>query len=237
MLYALGAFVMRSAGCIINDLADVQFDRLVERTKSRPLASSLVTPFQAFLLLGFLLSLGLLILLQLPTKVILLGAASLILVILYPFMKRITYWPQLFLGFTFNYGALLGYLTLHESLSLSAYCLYAAGIFWTLGYDTIYAHQDKKDDLLIGVKSTALLFKEKTIYYLVIFYTMTIFLILIAGFLEGKNYLFYILLNVASIHFIWQLSTFDIENIDNCNKKFTSNVQFGLIIFFAFYLG
>ncbi|MDP1725098.1 MAG: 4-hydroxybenzoate octaprenyltransferase [Alphaproteobacteria bacterium] len=236
VLFVLGAFLMRGAGCVINDLADIDIDRKVERTKIRPLASQTLTRLNAIIFLGLLLLPSLLILLQFPLRVIYWGMGSLILVGFYPFMKRITYWPQLFLGFTFNYGVLLGYLTYHEELSVSCLCLYIAGIFWTLGYDTIYAHQDKKDDALIGVKSTALLFKEKTPYFLLVVYTMAIGLILIAGYLESRNYVFYMLINVALLQLIWQITTLELNNGQDCQKKFESNVIFGLIVFFAFYL-
>lgn len=236
ILFILGAFLMRGAGCVVNDLADIDIDRKVERTKIRPLASKILTRTNAFIFLALLLLPSFFILLQFPLRVIYWGAGSLILVVCYPFMKRITYWPQLFLGFTFNYGVLLGYLTYNDTISTSCLCLYVAGIFWTLGYDTIYAHQDKKDDALIGVKSTALLFKEKTPYFLVIVYTMTIGLIFISGYLENRNYVFYMLMNVALLQLIWQITTLELNNGQDCQKKFESNIIFGLIVFFAFYL-
>lgn len=236
ILFVLGAFLMRGAGCVINDLVDIDIDRKVERTKIRPLASKTLTRMNALFFLSLLLIPSFFILLQFHMRVVYWGAGSLILVVLYPLMKRITYWPQLFLGFTFNYGVILGYLTYHDVLSVRVLCLYVAGIFWTLGYDTIYAHQDKKDDALIGVKSTALLFKEKTPYFLIVCYAMTIVLILIAGYLENRDYLFYMLINVAIVQLIWQITTLELNNTQDCQHKFESNVIFGLIVFFAFYL-
>lgn len=236
-LYILGAFVMRSAGCIMNDLADIEFDKKVERTNSRPLASGTLSKPKAFILLGILLSLGFLILMQLPQRVILVGALSLILVVFYPFMKRITYWPQLFLGFTFNYGAILGYLTYHPHIPASVICLYVAGIFWTLGYDTIYAYQDIKDDLKIGVKSTAILFGTQGIKIIGLFYLLVLVFLGISGFLEHKSYLFYIFLNLGAIQLVWQITTLNLKNPEDCNQKFFSNTLFGLLIFLGLYLG
>ena len=161
-LFFIGAVIMRSAGCIINDIADINFDGLVERTKKRPLVKREITTFQAIVFLSFLLLIGFAILIQFNFFSIVVGACSLILVFIYPFMKRITFWPQAILGLTFNWGALLGWSTVTGELSFTAVALYFAGFFWTLGYDTIYAHQDKTDDALIGVKSTALKFGHKT---------------------------------------------------------------------------
>lgn len=222
---------MRSAGCIINDLWDMDIDRQVERTKIRPLAHGDLSTLQALFLLAVLLSLGLVILLSLPTNVILLGVSSLLLVVIYPLMKRITYWPQLFLGFTFNWGVLMGGLVYNESLSAPWYLFYIAGILWTIGYDTIYAHQDKTDDIRIGVKSTALLFGSKTKAYLAFFYTSSILFMLLGGFLAGKGTLFFFAMIGTAGHFIWQIKTLDLDNPENCHRRFASNSLLGGWIF------
>lgn len=231
LLFAAGAFIMRSAGCIINDLWDMNVDRQVERTKTRPLAHGDLSVFQALCLLAILLSLGLAVLLSFPTNVIYLGIASLSLVIAYPLMKRITYWPQLFLGFTFNWGVLLGGLVYNEALSAPWYLFYAAGILWTIGYDTIYAHQDKDDDVRIGVKSTALLFGEKTKPILTVFYLSAFILMLLGGFLAGKSTLFFITMLGTGVHFAWQIKTLDMNDPENCHQRFASNSLLGGWIF------
>ncbi|MCG8493452.1 MAG: 4-hydroxybenzoate octaprenyltransferase, partial [Sneathiellales bacterium] len=183
LLFAIGAFVMRGAGCTINDIVDRNFDGMVERSKKRPIPSGQVTVLQAFLWLGIQCLIGLLVLLQFNLNAILVGLASLILVVIYPFAKRFTYWPQFFLGIAFNYGALLGWVAVTGTLSWEAVILYIAGITWTLGYDTIYAHQDKDDDILIGVKSTALKLGDKTRDWLFGFYLITFVGICLAGWL------------------------------------------------------
>ncbi len=163
LLFGVGAIVMRGAGCTINDMWDVKMDRMVERTKSRPLAAGDITQFQALCFLGIQLSIGLAVLVNLNLYSIMLGASSLGVVVLYPFMKRVTYWPQLVLGFAFNWGAMLGWSAVAGAVNWGVVLpLYAGSICWTLVYDTIYAHQDKTDDVHAGVKSTALLFGEKT---------------------------------------------------------------------------
>ena len=229
-LFAIGALALRSAGCTINDIVDREFDARVARTSTRPIASGEISVFKALIFLGFQLVLGLIVLLQFNTFTITLGAASLLLIALYPFMKRFTYWPQLFLGFTFNWGALLGCAAATENLSTSTIILYAAGIFWTLGYDTIYAHQDKEDDILIGVKSTALKLGDATAAWLFGFYAATIALIWLAGFLTGLGWPFYFTLFAAGLHLFWQIKTVNITDPKNCLSRFSSNRNFGLII-------
>lgn len=229
-LFAIGALAMRGAGCTINDIVDRKFDARVARTSTRPIASGEISVFKALIFLGFQLVLGLIVLLQFNTFTVTLGAASLLLIALYPFMKRFTYWPQLFLGFTFNWGALLGCTAATENLSTSAIILYAAGIFWTLGYDTIYAHQDKEDDILIGVKSTALKLGDATAAWLFGFYAATLALIWLAGFLTGLGWPFYFTLFVAGLHLLWQIKTVNITDPKNCLSRFSSNRNFGLII-------
>jgi len=230
-LFAAGALVMRGAGCTVNDLADRDFDSRVARTALRPIPSGDVSVFQAFLYLALLCAIGLTILLQLNIFTIWLGVASLALVVTYPFMKRITYWPQAVLGLTFNWGALMGWASVHGELTSAPLTLYATGLFWTLGYDTIYAHQDKEDDVLIGVKSTALKFGEKTAPWLAFFYTLTIFGLGVSGYLAELTWPFYMALLVGAAHLIWQIGTLDTEVPKNCLRRFKSNRDFGLLIF------
>ncbi len=229
-LFGLGAVIMRGAGCVINDIADRNFDGKVERTRARPIPSGAVSVVQALLFLGFLLALGLAILLQFNTFAVLVGAASLALVVPYPLMKRITYWPQAWLGLTFNWGALLGWAAVTGTLGAPAFALYAAGLFWTLGYDTIYAHQDKDDDALIGVKSTALRLGAATRPWLCVFYALTIGLIGMSGWLAGKGAAFYVFLIPAAAHLVWQTVRVDIDNSSDCLEKFKSNRWFGWLL-------
>ena len=230
-LFFVGAFVMRAAGCTVNDLADRNFDRVVARTANRPIASGQLTVFHATVFLVILLIIGLAILLQFNTITIYLGVASLLLVAIYPFMKRFTYWPQAFLGLTFNWGSLMGWTTISGELNAPALWLYAAGVCWTLGYDTIYAHQDKTDDLLVGVKSTALKFGEHTLIWLILFYCATIILLGTIGVLMDLAWPYFVGLSVGAGHFLWQLLTVNLDIPVSCLKVFKSNRDFGLIIF------
>jgi len=229
-LFAIGALVMRGAGCTVNDIVDRDIDVRVARTADRPIASGEVSVFKAFAFLGLLLGVGLIVLLQFNPFAVTLGVSSLVLIVLYPFMKRITYWPQLFLGFTFNWGALLGWAAVTGTLSPLAIALYAAGIFWTLGYDTIYAHQDKEDDIVIGVKSTALKFGNATSPWLYGFYAATVVLLGFSGFLAGLGWPFYVSLAVGGVHLIWQIKSVDITDPKSCLSRFKSNRDFGLIM-------
>ena len=228
---------MRGAGCTLNDIADRNFDGRVERTKKRPIPSGQVTLFQAIFWLGVQCLIGLLILIQFNVFAILLGIASLALVAIYPFAKRFTYWPQFFLGLAFNYGALLGWAAVQGNLGVAPVIMYFGGIAWTIGYDTIYAHQDKEDDALIGVKSTALKFGETTRYWLMGFYTVTIISLLFAGAVVGLSVLFYLLMFGAALHLVWQIRTLDIDNGNRCLMLFKSNRNFGLIVLIAIILG
>ncbi len=237
ILFAIGALVMRGAGCTLNDIADRNFDGKVERTKKRPIPSGQVTLFQAIFWLGVQCLIGLLILIQFNVFAILLGIASLALVAIYPFAKRFTCWPQFFLGLAFNYGALLGWAAVQGNLGVAPVIMYFGGIAWTIGYDTIYAHQDKEDDALIGVKSTALKFGETTRYWLMGFYTVTIISLLFAGAVVGLSVLFYLLMFGAALHLVWQIRTLDIDNGNRCLMLFKSNRNFGLIVLIAIILG
>lgn len=237
LLFAVGAFVMRGAGCVVNDLWDRDADAKVERTKARPLPSGRVSVFGALIFLAVLCLIGLIILLQLNQFTQLVGAASLILIIIYPLMKRVTYWPQLMLGFTFNWGALLGWTAVNGTIEMPAVFLYIGGVFWTLGYDTIYAHQDREDDTLVGVKSTALKFAESTSIWISGFYFMAFFLFIAAGWLGQIGFGFYMVMMAAACHFIYQIRSLDIHNRALCLKLFKSNHHFGFIVFIALIAG
>ncbi|MFC7048977.1 4-hydroxybenzoate octaprenyltransferase [Emcibacter nanhaiensis] len=237
ILFSIGAYVMRGAGCVVNDLADIKFDAQVERTRERPLPSGRVSVKQALLFLGGLCLLGLLILLQFNVMVVKLGVLSLTLVVTYPFMKRITYWPQFFLGLTFNWGALMGWAAVTGGLEWPSIILYIGGIFWTLGYDTIYAHQDKEDDALIGVKSTALKLGKSTPAWLIIFYGITAVLFTIAGGMTGLGLGFYVGIMAATVHLLWQIWSLEMDNTERCLKLFKSNRDFGAIIFASIIAG
>ncbi len=230
-LFAFGAIVMRGAGCVMNDIIDRDIDRNVARTKTRPLASGALSVREALWLLAVLLAFGFIILLELPPLAILLGIASLAPVAAYPYMKRIFAWPQLFLGFTFNMGALVAWSAAANSLNIAALVLYAACICWTLGYDTIYAHQDKMDDEKLGVKSTAVALKEHTRIMVSLFYLAMIILLMLAGTLQGIGGFFYYSLIPAALHLAWQVKTVKLEDPKSCFRKFRSNGWFGWIIF------
>jgi 4-hydroxybenzoate polyprenyltransferase len=230
-LFVLGAFVMRGAGCVYNDIIDRDFDGKVARTRSRPIPSGQVGVRQALAFMAGLLAIGFLILIQFNIFAIFVGAASLITILIYPFMKRVTSWPQLFLGFAFTWGALLGWAAVMGRLDYAAFALYGSGILWTIGYDTIYAHQDKEDDALIGVKSTALRLSATTPYWLVGFFSGTIVLMALAGWLAGAGLLYYTGLAGGALHLAWQIARLDIDDPDRCLMLFRSNRDFGWIIF------
>ncbi|KAK8933693.1 hypothetical protein KSP39_PZI015900 [Platanthera zijinensis] len=219
-LFGSGAVLLRGAGCTINDLFDRDIDTKVERTKSRPVASGILTPFQAISFLGLQLLLGLGILLQLNNYSRILGASSLLLVFSYPLMKRLTYWPQAYLGLTFNWGALLGWTAIRESMDLGIVLpLYFSGVCWTLIYDTIYAHQDKEDDLKVGVKSTALKFGSSTKSWITGFGATCISCLTISGYNAELAWPYYPFLGAAVVQMGWQIMTVDISAKEDCNKK------------------
>eukprot|EP00873_Tetraselmis_striata_P023849 jgi/Tetstr1/444113/TSEL_032012.t1 len=228
-LFSVGAFLLRSAGCTVNDLWDRELDAKVERTKQRPLASGAITPAAAVGALGLQLLLGLGILLQLNDYSRLLGASSLLLVGSYPLMKRVTYWPQAFLGLTINWGAMLGYAAVQGHCDWPLVLpLYAAGITWTLVYDTIYAHQDKQDDVHAGVKSTALLFGQHTKGVLAGFATLSTASLAACGAAAGAGTPFYCGVAAVAAHYAWQLGTVDLDDRADCMAKFVSNKWLGL---------
>ncbi|KAI4344852.1 hypothetical protein L6164_012039 [Bauhinia variegata] len=231
-LFGCGALLLRGAGCTINDLLDRDIDIKVDRTKLRPVASGHLTPFQGLCFLGFQLLLGLEILLQLNNYSRVLGASSLLLVFSYPLMKRLTHWPQAYLGLTFNWGALLGWAAVKGSLDLAIVLpLYASGVFWTLVYDTIYAHQDKEDDLKVGVKSTALRFGDSTKQWITAFGIACISSLSLAGVNADIGWPYYAFLASGAGQLAWQIWTVDLSSRADCNRKFVSNKWFGAIIF------
>ena len=236
-LFAVGALVMRGAGCTVNDIADRDIDGRVARTATRPLPSGDVSLTRALVLLGVLLAIGLAILVQLGAVAIWLGIAALPLIGFYPFMKRITWWPQAWLGLTFNWGALIGWAAVTGTVGAPPLALYAAGIAWTLGYDTIYAHQDKEDDALIGVKSSARRLGEATRPWLYAFYCAAVVLIGVAGALAGLAWPFYLGLGLAAAQLAWQAARVDIDAPADCLAKFKSNKGLGLIVFAAIVAG
>ncbi|MBB3392403.1 4-hydroxybenzoate polyprenyltransferase [Rhizobium sp. BK275] len=235
-LYFIGAVAMRGAGCTYNDLVDHEIDMQVARTRSRPLPSGRVTRRQAKIFIGLQALVGLFVLLQFNWFAVLLGVLSLGIVALYPFAKRFTDWPQFFLGLAFSWGALMGWAGIFGSLAFSAVLLYAASVVWTIGYDTIYAHQDKEDDELIGVRSTARLFGDRTRLALIGLYGLTLVLMFLSFALAGVGLLAFIGLLIAAGMFAWQIRTLDINDGAQCLALFKSNTRVGLIIFLGLFV-
>jgi 4-hydroxybenzoate polyprenyltransferase len=236
LLFFVGAFVMRGAGCTWNDLVDRDLDAKVERTRSRPIPSGQVTAKQAAAFMVAQALIGLAVLLQFNRFTVLTGFASLLVVAIYPFMKRITYWPQIVLGLAFSWGALMGWPAAFARLDWPALVLYAGSIAWVIGYDTIYAHQDRDDDSLIGIKSTALLFQEKTRPMLASFYAVAVVLIGIAGVMAGGGVIFALGLAAFAAHLAWQVMRLNIDDSAHCLMLFRSNRDAGLILFGAMLL-
>jgi len=232
-LFLAGAVVMRGAGCTFNDIIDRDIDAKVARTATRPLASGKIGLVGAWIFLAILLAIGLAILLQFNTFAIIIGAASLLLVAAYPFMKRLTYWPQAWLGLTFNWGVWLGWVAVLGELHWQPALLYAGCFFWTLGYDTIYAHQDKEDDALIGVKSSALALGRRTKPAIAIFYALALILITAAVLPQSPGWPVLALLALAGAQLAWQVVTLSIDNPFNCLQRFQSNRSVGLVILAA----
>lgn len=235
-LFMIGAIAMRGAGCTYNDLVDVDIDAKVERTAARPIPSGAVSRRQAMVFLVLQALVGLAVLLQFNAYTIWLGIASLAIVAIYPFMKRITSWPQFVLGLAFSWGALVGWTAETGSLAVPSLLLYAASIVWTIGYDTIYAHQDKEDDAIIGVRSTALLFGDRTKPMLVLFFGATLVLLTAAIVQAGGGVVAFAGLLIAGLHMAWQIVTLDIDNPDNCLERFRSNRTTGWIVFIGLLL-
>jgi 4-hydroxybenzoate polyprenyltransferase len=230
-LFFIGAFAMRGAGCTWNDIVDRDLDASVERTRSRPIPSGQVSVGQAGLFLILLALIGFAVLITFNGFTVALGIASLAIVVVYPFMKRITYWPQIVLGLAFSWGALMGWAAAFGRLGLPPLLLYAGSISWVIGYDTIYAHQDSEDDALIGIKSTALLFGEGTKPMLALFYSLAVILLGAAGFSAGGGVVFALGLIAFAAHLAWQIARLDIADPDNCLAIFKSDRDAGLILF------
>jgi 4-hydroxybenzoate polyprenyltransferase len=230
ILFAVGAIVMRGAGCTLNDIADRHYDAQVARTRLRPLPSGALTVRQAILFLVVQLAAGAAVLLSLNQASVVLGFAVLGLIGTYPFMKRITYWPQVFLGLNFNWGALLGWTAVTGALALPAVLLYIGGVFWTIGYDTIYAHQDKEDDVRIGVKSSAIALGSRTRPWLFAFYTIALILWASAGLAADLGLLFWIGLGGSGLQLVWQAARVAIEDPADCLAKFRSNRAVGWLM-------
>jgi len=233
LLFGLGAIIMRSAGCTFNDIVDKDFDAKVERTRNRPLPSGTVSVAGASRFLIFLLLAGLGVLLCFNWFTVLLGLVSLLLALLYPFTKRFTHWPQAVLGLTFNWGALLGWTAVRGEIDLAALALYGGAVFWTLAYDTIYAHQDKADDLLIDIKSTAIRLGRRTKPFLFASYGAALCLFAIGGTLAGLSWFFYVGLSLLAAQFVWQIVYLKIDQPADCLAKFKSNQWAGLILALA----
>ncbi len=231
-LFFLGSILMRSAGCIVNDIFDREFDAKVFRTKDRPIASGKVSIKLAMFYSIILCFLALLVLLNFNYFTILLALGSMPLAFSYPLMKRYTYWPQLFLGVTFNYGLILGWTAAKGNIDLVPILFYLGAIFWTLGYDTIYGYQDIKDDEIIGLKSTSIKFKKKAKQFLFTCYFTLLIFFIIGGYFMKFDYTYYLLLIAPIFHlFFYQLRMFNLVNSSSCLKAFKSNNLFGLIIF------
>jgi len=231
LLFFIGAFVMRGAGCTWNDITDRDLDAKVERTRSRPIPAGQVTVTQAVVFMVLQALIGLLVLLQFNRFAIMTGIASLVIVAIYPFMKRITWWPQVVLGLAFSYGALMGFAVTLERIDAAAIALYAGSIAWVIAYDTIYAHQDAEDDALIGVKSTARLFGARTHRALVIFYGLAVLLIGVAFALAGARWPAWIGLAAFALHLAWQVRRLDTSDPALCLRIFKSNRDAGFILF------
>ena len=231
LLFFIGAFVMRGCGCTWNDIVDRRIDAQVARTRSRPIPSGQVSLTGAVVFLILQALIGLAVLLQFNGFAIATGIASLAIVAVYPFFKRITYWPQVVLGLAFSWGALMGWAAAFGRLDLPALLLYAGSIAWVIGYDTIYAHQDREDDALVGLKSTALLFGARTKPILSIFYSAAVILIGLAGWSAGAGALFGLGLAAFAAHLAWQIWRLDIDDADRCLALFKSNRNAGLILF------
>jgi len=237
-LFFLGSILMRSAGCIVNDISDKEFDKKVERTKNRPLAANKVSIRLAIFYIVILCALAFLVLINFNNLTIILALASMPLAFTYPLMKRFTYWPQLFLGITFNYGLVLGWTAIQSEINVVAVIFYLGAIFWTLGFDTIYGYQDLKDDEIIGVKSTSIKFKKKPRLFLTICYLIFVISLILVSIFMKLNTMFYFFILLPIIHlFFYQIYNFNYKDPKNCLKIFKSNNFFGAIVFCNILIG
>ena len=238
ILFLTGSVLMRSAGCIINDIADRKFDSKVLRTKNRPIASGKITVYQGIFYSVVLCLLAFLVLIQFNYLTIILALGSMPLAFTYPLMKRYTYWPQFFLGITFNYGLILGWISIENNINIIAIIFYFGAIFWTVGFDTIYGFQDLKDDEIIGLKSTSIKFKSKPHLFLKICYTIFLISLFIVGWLMQFNKFYYLSLVIIGFYLYFvQIYKLVIDNSINCLKKFKSNNLLGLIVLISLILG
>ena len=238
ILFFLGSVLMRSAGCIVNDITDKEFDKKVERTKNRPIASDKISIQLSLFYTLMLCMLGFFVLINFNWFTIFLAIGSMPLAFTYPLMKRYTYWPQLFLGITFNYGLILGWTSINDNLSIVAIALYIGAIFWTLGYDTIYGFQDIKDDEIIGLKSTSIKFKNNPTIFLFLCYSILLISLIILGMLMNFNKLYFLSLIIPFFHlFFFQIKNLKIKDSMNCLRTFKSNNLLGLVILINIAIG
>ena len=238
LLFLLGSILMRSAGCIVNDIVDRKFDKKVFRTKNRPIASGNITVQQGLIYVVILCLLAFIILINFNYTTIILALGSMPLAFTYPFMKRFTYWPQLFLGITFNYGLILGWFSTDNEISIIPLIFYLGAIFWTLGYDTIYGFQDVKDDEIIGLKSTSIKFKNNPYKFLKLCYIVFLVNLLIVGFLLELNKLYYLLFILIFLQlFYFQLKKLDVKVPKKCLDVFKSNNFLGLLVLLSLIIG
>ena len=238
LLFLAGSILMRSAGCIVNDIADKNFDQKVERTKNRPIASGKVSVKLALIYSIVLCGLAFLILINFNKFTIYMALLSMPLAFTYPLMKRITYWPQLFLGITFNYGLILAWISVSNDISLVSIAFYVGAIFWTLGYDTIYGFQDIKDDEIIGVKSTSIKFKNDPKKFLLFCYLVFIISLIFVGINMNFKLFYFMFLIIPTVQlFIFQIKNLNISDTNDCLAKFKSNNFFGLIVLINIFVG
>jgi len=238
LLFFCGSILMRSAGCIVNDISDKEFDQKVERTKNRPIASNKISIKLSIFYTIILCAVAFLILINFNKLTIILALGSMPLAFTYPLMKRFTYWPQLFLGITFNYGLILGWTSIKNQIDIIPVIFYLGAIFWTLAYDTIYGFQDIKDDEIIGVKSTSIKFKNNPKKFIFICFSLITLSILISGYLMHFNFLFYMGVTFLIYHlFFYQLKNINFQDTKSCLKIFKSNNMFGLLVLFNIFIG
>ena len=237
-LFFSGSVLMRSAGCIVNDISDRKIDKLVERTKNRPIASEKISVFNAAIYAAILCLIAFLVLINFNKFTIYMALLSMPLAFTYPLMKRFTYWPQLFLGITFNYGLVLAWISINNNISALPIIFYFGAIFWTLGYDTIYGYQDIKDDEIIGVKSTSIKFKNNAKLFIALCYTIFFISLIIVGFYMNFKLIYFISLIITFMHiFVYQIKNLNIIDPNKCLKKFKSNNFLGLIVFLNILIG
>ncbi len=238
LLFLLGSMLMRSAGCIVNDIVDKNFDKKVERTKNRPIASGKVSVKLAIIYSFVLCGLAFLVLVNFNKFTILMAMLSMPFAFTYPLMKRFTYWPQLFLGITFNYGLVLAWISINNSISMVSFIFYLGAIFWTLGYDTIYGYQDIKDDEIIGVKSTSIKFKKNPKIFISLCYSFFFISLIIIGILMSFKILYFLTLIITFSHLIiYQIKNLNVDDANQCLQKFKSNNFLGLIVFLNILIG